>query len=147
MVHGARRIALVTLAVLVIPAGVARAGRSHFAWLYGSEIVPERPVLYRAPHPLVLNTFAYEGLWTVKQQRIVSGGLARLRLHFLAQDVYLVLSGAGRLEVLVDGKHVKTIRVGGLSRLYTLVRFPELREAELELRFTPGISAYAFTFG
>src|SRR6266487_4127725 len=113
----------------------------------GSEIVPERLVLYRAPHPLTLHTLAYEGFWTVKRQRIVSGRLARLRLHFLAQNVYLVLSGTGRLDVLVDGKHVKTIRVGGLSRLYTLVRFPELREADLELRFTPGISAYAFTFG
>jgi cytochrome c biogenesis protein CcdA/thiol-disulfide isomerase/thioredoxin len=113
----------------------------------GSEIIPERPVLYRAPHPLTLHTFAYEGFWTVKKQRIVAGRLARLRLHFLAKDVYLVLSGSGRLEVLVDGKHAKTIKVGGLSRLYTLVKFPELREADLELRFTPGISAYAFTFG
>src|ERR671934_1213602 len=113
----------------------------------GSEIVPERPVLYRAPHPLTLHTFAYEGFWTVKKQRIVSGRLARLRLHFLAQNVFLVLSGSGRLDVRVDGKHVKTIKVGGLSRLYTLVQFPELREANLELRFTPGISAYAFTFG
>ena len=113
----------------------------------GSEIVPERPVLYRAPHPLTLHTLAYEGFWTVKRQRIVSGRLARLRLHFLAKNVYLVLSGSGRLEVLVDGKHTKTIKVGGLSRLYTLVQFPELREANLELRFTPGIAAYAFTFG
>jgi cytochrome c biogenesis protein CcdA/thiol-disulfide isomerase/thioredoxin len=113
----------------------------------GSEIVPERQVLYRAPHPLTLHTLAYEGFWTVKRQRIVSGRLARLRLHFLARNVYLVLSGSGRLDVLVDGKHVKTIRVGGLSRLYTLVQFPEVREANLELRFTPGISAYAFTFG
>jgi cytochrome c biogenesis protein CcdA/thiol-disulfide isomerase/thioredoxin len=113
----------------------------------GSEIIPERQVLYRAPHPLTLHTLAYEGFWTVKKQRIVSGRLARLRLHFLAQDVYLVLSGSGRVDVRVDGKHVKTLRVGGLSRLYTLVRFPALREANLELRFTPGISAYAFTFG
>jgi cytochrome c biogenesis protein CcdA/thiol-disulfide isomerase/thioredoxin len=113
----------------------------------GSEIVPERLVLYRAPHPLVLHTLAYEGFWTVRKQRIVSGRLARLRLHFLAQNVYLVLAGTGRLEVRVDGRHVKTIKVGGLSRLYTLVHYPDLREAELELRFTPGISAYAFTFG
>ena len=113
----------------------------------GSEIVPERLVLYRAPHPLVLHTLAYEGFWTVRKQRIVSGRIARLRLHFLARNVYLVLAGTGRLDVRVDGRHVKTIRVGGLSRLYTLVHYSDLREAELELRFTPGISAYAFTFG
>ena len=122
-------------------------GWERLARYAGSEIVPERPVLYRAPHPLALHTLAYEGFWTVKKQRIVSGRLARVRLHFLAKNVYLVLSGAGRLQVFVDGKRVKTIKVGGLSRLYTLVQFPELREADLELRFTPGISAYAFTFG
>jgi hypothetical protein len=49
--------------------------------------------------------------------------------------------------VLVDGKPVRTLRVGGLSRLYTLLQYPGLAEGTLELRFTPGISAYAFTFG
>ena len=72
---------------------------------------------------------------------------ARLRLHFLAQNVYLVLSGRGRLQVIVGGKPVKTIPVSGLSRLYTLLHYPGLAEGALELRFTPGIAAYAFTFG
>jgi hypothetical protein len=49
--------------------------------------------------------------------------------------------------VLVDGKPVRTIQVGGLSRLYTLLQYPKLREGELELRFAPGVTAYAFTFG
>jgi hypothetical protein len=47
----------------------------------------------------------------------------------------------------VNGKPVRSIRVGGLSRLYTLLRYPNLREEELELRFAPGVTAYAFTFG
>jgi hypothetical protein len=37
--------------------------------------------------------------------------------------------------------------VSGLSRLYTLLHYPRLAEGTLELRFTPGIAAYAFTFG
>ncbi len=113
----------------------------------GSELVPDREVPYRFPRAVPLNTLAYDGLWAVERQRIVAGERARLRLHFLAQDVHLVLGGSGRLLVLVDGKQVRTIRVGGLSRLYDLLRYPKLREGELELRFTPGISAYAFTFG
>ena len=72
---------------------------------------------------------------------------ARLRLHFLAQNVYLVLSGRGRMQVLVGGRPVRTVRVNGLSRLYTLLHYKGLAEGALELRFTPGISAYAFTFG
>jgi hypothetical protein len=83
----------------------------------------------------------------VGRERIVAGRGARLRLHFLAQQVYLVLGGRGRLQVFVGGRPVKTVRVNGLSRLYTLLSYPGLSEGALELRFTPGISAYAFTFG
>jgi cytochrome c biogenesis protein CcdA/thiol-disulfide isomerase/thioredoxin len=113
----------------------------------GSELVPDRVVPYKFPREVPLNTLAYDGLWKVERQRIVAVDRARLRLHFLAQNVYLVLGGSGNLRVLVDGKPVRTIHVGGLSRLYTLLRYPKLTEGELELRFAPGITAYAFTFG
>jgi cytochrome c biogenesis protein CcdA/thiol-disulfide isomerase/thioredoxin len=113
----------------------------------GSELVPDRVVPYKFPRSVPLNTLAYDGLWRVERQRIVAIDRARLRLHFLAQNVHLVLGGRGMLRVLVDGKPVRTIRVGGLSRLYTLLSYPTLREGELELRFSPGITAYAFTFG
>jgi hypothetical protein len=39
------------------------------------------------------------------------------------------------------------VAVGGEPRLYNLLRLPELTEGLLELRFEPGLSAYAFTFG
>ena len=35
----------------------------------------------------------------------------------------------------------------GLPRLYTLARFPKLKRGLLELRFSPGVEGYAFTFG
>ncbi len=113
----------------------------------GSEVVPDREVPYKFPRSVPLNTLAYDGLWKVERQRILAGDRARLRLHFLAQNVYLVLGGAGRVQLLVNNKPVRTIRVGGLNRLYTLLRYPNLREGELELRFTPAVTAYAFTFG
>jgi cytochrome c biogenesis protein CcdA/thiol-disulfide isomerase/thioredoxin len=125
---------------------------SYLGWLRlarysGSRLVPDREAQYRFPRTLQLNDLAYAGRWRVERERIVAGGGARLRLHFLAQNVYLVLSGHGRLQVIVGGKPAKTLRVRGLSRLYTLLRYPGLSEGALELRFTPGISAYAFTFG
>jgi Thioredoxin like C-terminal domain len=39
------------------------------------------------------------------------------------------------------------VPAAGTPRLYTLVRFPALTRGLLELRFTPGLEAYAFTFG
>ena len=83
---------------------------------------------------------------TVEEQRFVAGLGARLRLHFQAEVVHLVLGGQGSVEVLLDGRRQKTVQVDG-SRLYTLLRQPRVRVAQLELRFSPGVSAYAFTFG
>ena len=62
---------------------------------------------------------SYDGTWRVGDERIVAGKDARLRLHFRPSDVYLVLGGKGDVEVRVDGRPTKTVRVDGY-RLYTL---------------------------
>ena len=72
---------------------------------------------------------------------------ARLRLRFSANHVYLVLGGKGDVRVRVAGRPTRTVRVDGY-RLYTLRESAKRAEgALLELRFTPGLQAYAFTFG
>ena len=113
----------------------------------GSPVTPDREGRYSFPKALPPDSIAYAGGWMVEGQRIVAGRGARLRLRFFAQNVYLVLGGRGLLEVRVNGKPVRTVRIGGISRLHTLLRYKAEREGLLELRFTPGISAYAFTFG
>jgi cytochrome c biogenesis protein CcdA/thiol-disulfide isomerase/thioredoxin len=102
---------------------------------------------YRFPRSLPQNELAYSGQWTVQAQRILAGRDARLRLHFHAEHVYLVLGGRGTVRVLVDGRHVRNVRVTGLPRLYTLLDFLKVQDGILELRFSPGVQAYAFTFG
>jgi cytochrome c biogenesis protein CcdA/thiol-disulfide isomerase/thioredoxin len=113
----------------------------------GSEVIPNRRFLYRLPRAVPLNKLAYGGSWRVERQKIIAGRSARLRLHFLAKNVYLVLGGNGRLGVSLNGRAVGQIRIAGISRLYRLQRYQRVREGLLELRFTPGLSAYAFTFG
>ena len=93
-----------------------------------------------------LDELAYGGSWLVGGERIMAGRDARLRLHFRAHDVYLVHGGSGTVRVLVDGRAAGTMRLAG-DRLYTLVSGKKLRESLLELRFSPGVGAYAFTFG
>ena len=103
---------------------------------------------YRFPtRPLRPDELGYAGRWTVEPERIVAGDDARLRLRFQANDVFIVLSGNGRVEALVDGQPAQTVRVAGAPRLYTIVRFPRLTRGLLELRFSPGVAGYAFTFG
>jgi len=121
-------------------------GYSRLDRYAGSRIRPGQEGQYTLPRALPPNDLAYGGRWRVEAERIVSGRGARLRLHFLAKDVFLVLGGKGRVRVLVDGKTLRTVRVSGIARLYTLLRSSGT-DGLLELRFTPGISAYAFTFG
>jgi cytochrome c biogenesis protein CcdA/thiol-disulfide isomerase/thioredoxin len=112
----------------------------------GSPLQTDRPAVYHFPSALDLDTFAYAGHWTVEGERIVAGNDARLRLHFTARKVHLVLGGHGALKVKLDGKPAGTVRVTN-DRLYTLVSLPQARNGLLELRFSRGLSAYAFTFG
>jgi cytochrome c biogenesis protein CcdA/thiol-disulfide isomerase/thioredoxin len=116
----------------------------HYA---GSPIAEGRVGTYAFPQaPLGVSELAYDGLWRVEGERIVAVRASRLRLHFLARAVHLVLGGRGEVGVRLDGRRVRTVRVTE-DRLYTLLRLPRVREGLLELRFTPGVQAYAFTFG
>ena len=79
-------------------------------------------------------------------QRIVAGEDARLKFRYHARKVFLVLGGTGTVQVLVDGRPHGIVHVTS-DRLYTLVDRDSIDDAVLELRFSPGVSAYAFTFG
>jgi cytochrome c biogenesis protein CcdA/thiol-disulfide isomerase/thioredoxin len=113
----------------------------------GSELFPGKLAIYHLSASLPPDGLTYGGLWKVERQRIVAGDRARLRLRFFAQDVYLVLGGHGPVQVSVDGAHVRTVNVGGLPRLHTLLSYSSEREGILDLRFGRGVAAYAFTFG
>ncbi len=112
----------------------------------GSPLRPGRLARYQLPSALGPSEVAYGGWWRVEPERIVAGRDASLRLRFRARSVHLVLGGRGVVGVRVDGSPVRRLRVDE-DRLYTLVAGSKLRDRLLELRVTPGLSAYAFTFG
>jgi hypothetical protein len=122
-------------------------GTDRLSSLVGSPVDEGREAAYTIPHVVPLNAVAYGGRWTVGRERIVAGEGARLRLSYHARDVYLVLGGRGTVGVFVDGKPVKTVAVTG-DRLYTLVAGSGATDDHtLDLSFSPGVEAYAFTFG
>jgi cytochrome c biogenesis protein CcdA/thiol-disulfide isomerase/thioredoxin len=112
----------------------------------GSPLRTDRLATYSFPPSLMQDSYAYAGMWKVEGEQIVAGNDARLRLHFHARTVHLVLTGRGSITVDVNGKPQRTVRVDG-DRLYTLVMQKHASNGLLDLRFTPGLSAYAFTFG
>jgi thiol-disulfide isomerase/thioredoxin len=99
------------------------------------------------PHiTLPLNALSYSGNWQVKPDVAVAGTNAGLALHYEGQDVYLVLGGKGKVNVSIDGKPTTTLDIDSY-KLYTLESSTQSRKALLQLSFTPGVQAYAFTFG
>jgi len=112
----------------------------------GSRLRTDRPAAYRFPASLTQDSYAYAGTWKVEGERIIAGDNARLRLNFTARTVHLVLTGRGLVTVKLNGKPQATVRVNG-DRLYTLVTQKRAADGLLELRFTRGLAAYAFTFG
>jgi cytochrome c biogenesis protein CcdA/thiol-disulfide isomerase/thioredoxin len=122
-------------------------GYSRIDRFRGSPVVENRFATYRFPVTLEQDELAFAGNWRVESERSVAGRRARLALHFRARQIFLVLGGRGSVEVRVDGQRVRTVAVGGISRLYSIAWLPEVREGLLELRFSRGVAAYAFTFG
>src|SRR4029077_8814903 len=115
---------------------------------FAGQVAFDQQALYRFPaQPLKQDELAYSGRWKVEPTRIVAGPDARLRLHFQANKIFLVLGGRGSVTALVDGRRVRVVRVAGTPRLYTIARFQKLSRGLLELRFAPGLEGYAFTFG
>ena len=113
----------------------------------GTSIADDKELDYHAPATIPLNNLAFNGTWTDHKQEATSGTNATLDLHFTADDVYLVMGGTGTVDVSFNGRHLTTLSVGGIPKLYTLFSGGALTDGQLTLSFTPGVQAYDFTFG
>jgi cytochrome c biogenesis protein CcdA/thiol-disulfide isomerase/thioredoxin len=144
--HGktARRVADVTPSGLMTPE--TYLGYSRLATYVGSRLVPNVTAPYTFAKAVPPNNVSYSGDWRVQGQRIIAGPRARLRLNFQASDVYIVLGGHGTVHTLINGKPAGTVKVDA-QRLYTVRASKHSTNGILELRFSPGIQAYSFTFG
>jgi hypothetical protein len=117
---------------------------------------------YGAPDPgeLDSNQFAFGGRWRVDATSATAVDDATISLRFQARRVFLVLGSPGRprsLGVELDGGPIEDRFAGedvsggeaqvSSQRLYRLVDLPDAGDHTVTLRFEPGISGYAFTFG
>jgi cytochrome c biogenesis protein CcdA/thiol-disulfide isomerase/thioredoxin len=112
----------------------------------GRNPVPNRFADYTFPASVPQNTLAYDGRWRVRAEAVTAGSGAKLRLRFQASNVYIVMGGHGTVQALIDGKPSRTIHVDA-QRLYTVRASKQPMLGLLELRFSPGVQAYSFTFG
>jgi cytochrome c biogenesis protein CcdA/thiol-disulfide isomerase/thioredoxin len=96
-----------------------------------------------------VDRFAYRGTWRIDKESAEAVRDAAIDARVRGKSVYLVLGSrapGAKVDVIVDGGHERTVRVRG-QRLYTLVKRPRAGQHQIELRFDPGVTGYAFTFG
>ena len=110
---------------------------------------------------LALSEFAYGGTWTIGSQQALAGANATITANVQGKHVYIVLSppaqGVGRVGVLIDGRTPTAADAGSdvhdgyinvnEQRLYNIVAEPKVNDETIKLSFSPGMSAYSFTFG
>ena len=137
------------------PSGPGSTPESYLGFERAARFVPAEPRFgvhtFDAPgRRLPLHHLAYAGTWRIGGQAVTAVRNASLDLHFRAKKVYLVLSSAGdaprTLGLDLDGRPVPAVTVHR-QQLYTLVSLPRLGSHLLRLRFPPGLSGFAFTFG
>ena len=122
-------------------------GTERSQYLQNGSMTNGQAQTFQFPSSLSSYMYALSGTWTPSSQAIRADANAKLELQFSAKNVYLVLGGAGTVTESVNGVTEKTIHVTGFPTLYTLVSTPQLSSGTLTLTFTPGVSAYDFTFG
>ncbi len=115
--------------------------------LADESVQPDTMATYSPPSDQPQNSFSFGGQWKVGSEGAVAGSGSTLALRFQAQDVYLVLGGTGTVKVDVNGRPTRTVAVGGVPTLYTLVGPGAYQEGLLTLSVSPGVTAYDFTFG
>jgi cytochrome c biogenesis protein CcdA/thiol-disulfide isomerase/thioredoxin len=134
--------------------GLARAQRFDPPPLSGTHT-------YAQPSKLATSHFALAGTWEESADAATARAGAEIHAAIVGKDAYLVLSpparGGGDVRVLLDGRPIAADRAGAdvhggvvrvdRQRLYHLVSAPASERHALTLRVSPGVQAYAFTFG
>ena len=113
----------------------------------GTAVVPNKAIVYHPPATIPSNSLAFGGTWTVHNEEATAASNATLGLQFTADDVYLVMSGQGSVGVSYNGRHLATVPISGIPKLYTLLSGNVLQTGQLTLTVSPGVEAYDFTFG
>ena len=139
-------------------------GSDRMQYYFPSQSLKRGTDTYTMPAEVPTNQFSLGGSWTINREEAISGKNATLKYHFTGNKVHLVIrpgeAGAGaKIAVKLDGKVIDAQLAGDdvkdgiitidTDRLYNIV---DLRDNPgdhvLELEFqTPGIEAFAFTFG
>ncbi|OBG71054.1 MULTISPECIES: cytochrome c biogenesis protein DipZ [unclassified Mycobacterium] len=99
------------------------------------------------PASLPGDKFALHGRWKLDDQGATADSDdAAIRLNYTAKDVYAVVGGTGTLTVTRDGQ-TTTTPIGGAPTLHHIVADAGAHGDQLDMRVSPGLQVFSFTFG
>ena len=111
------------------------------------KLTPGKTVAFGVNPAQPNDTYSLGGDWAVGTQSVTSNNGSRARINFNASKVYHVLSGHGTVTVSIPGEPDRVIQVDGTPNAYQLVDNPTAERKTMTLTYTPGISAFTFSFG
>ncbi len=99
------------------------------------------------PVSLPGDKFALRGRWKLDDQGATADSDdAAIALNYTAKDVYVVVGGTGTLTV-TRGQETTTTAIGGAPTLHQIVADDSARADRLDMRVSPGLQVFSFTFG
>jgi cytochrome c biogenesis protein CcdA/thiol-disulfide isomerase/thioredoxin len=111
------------------------------------KLTPNKTVAFGLNPAQPDESYSLGGNWAVGTQSVTSTQGSQARLNFQAAKVYHVLAGEGTVTVSVPGEPDKTIKISGTPNSYQLIDNPAPQRRTITLTYSPGISAFTFSFG
>jgi hypothetical protein len=122
---------------------------------------PDQVAVYTSPETIPENSISLTGEWLIDSESAHAQTEATLQLHFMAKEVFLVMSATDEktipVTVYLDDQVVTTqagtdvtdgIVTVTKDRLYHLLSLDEAGQHTLKLEFPDGqVQVFAFTFG
>ncbi len=113
----------------------------------GGGVYDEGPATFSYPPTLAADSFALSGPWSLDYQGATADSEhSGIKLNYRAKDVYIVVGGAGTLTVTRNGTS-STLPVSGPPTSHQLVAGDKVAPGSLEVRPSPGLQVYSFTYG
>ncbi|GAA0625528.1 cytochrome c biogenesis protein CcdA [Kribbella sandramycini] len=123
-------------------------GYSRSTNLQGAgKLTPNKTVAFGLNSAQPDDTFSLGGSWQVGTQSVTSTKTSQSRLNFNAAKVFHVLSGEGTVKVSIPGLPDKTVKVSGTPNAYQLADLPSQQRHTMTVTYTPGLSAFTYSFG
>lgn len=113
----------------------------------GGGVYDQGTTTFDYPQPQPADTFALRGKWSLDYQGAAANdGTSTIRLNYRAKNVYVVVGGTGTITVTRNGT-TSTIPISGPPTLHQIVSDDAVAGGQLELRPSPGLQVFSFTYG